>query len=212
MIAAQRERVLDEWRSNRRLRLAVLVIVLVGGVHLALSASERRAPDIEEYRRDAELVERLREASTESAWPARADEAGQRLAALHEGLPQVASTGLAQAELQAWLAQQAQGAGLGEPTVRVETTLDVPGHPELWQVLARLDATVPEGRLGPFLQAVAGGLPWIQVERLDVTGTRGGQRVVLTARGYYRKPADGSADADAAGATGNADAAAGDGA
>lgn len=196
MIAAQQARVLAEWRANRRLRLAVLVIVLVAGVHLALSASERRAPDIEEYRRDAELEERLREASTESTWPARADEAGQRLAEVHEGLPQVASTGLAQAEIQAWLAQQAQSAGLGEPRVRVETTLDVPGHPELWQVLARLDAGVPEGRLGPFLQAVSAGLPWIQAERLDITTSQQGQRLVLTARGYYRKPSDGAADAD----------------
>lgn len=193
MIAAQRDRVLAEWRSNRRLRLVVLVIVLVGGIHLALSASERRAPDIEEYRRDAELVERLREASAESAWPARAEEAEQRLAEVHQGLPEVASTGLAQAEIQAWLAQQAQAAGLGEARVRVETTLEVPGHPELWQVLARLDASVPDGQLGPFLQAVSGGLPWIQTERLDISTTQQGQRLALTARGYYRKPSAGSA-------------------
>ncbi|TKS52807.1 hypothetical protein E4582_11240 [Luteimonas yindakuii] len=198
MIATQRDRVLSEWRANRRLRLAVLVIVLVAGVHLALSASDRRALKIEEYRRDAELVERLRDASAESAWPARAEEAAQRLAEVHESLPQVASTGLAQAEIQAWLAQQAQAAGLGEPRVRVETTLDVPGHPELWQVLARLDATVSPGGLGSFLHAVAGGLPWIQVERLDISTTAEGQRLVLTARGYYRKPAS---DADAAGDT-----------
>lgn len=196
MIAAQRERVLSEWRSNRRLRLVVLVSVLVAGVNLALVASERRAPVIEEFRRDAELVERLREASTESSWPARAEEAEQRLAEVHAGLPEVASTGLAQAEIQAWLAQQAQGAGLGEPNVRVETTLEVAGHPELWQVLARLDATVPAGRLGPFLQAVAGGLPWIQAERLEVSTTAEGQRLVLTARGYYRKGATGSPGRD----------------
>lgn len=190
MIAARRDRVLEEWRGNRRLRLAALVIVLVGGVHVALLASERRAPKIEEYRRDAALVERLREASAESAWPERADQAAQRLASLHEDLPVVTSTGLAQAELQAWLAQQAQGAELGEPTVRVETTLEVPGHPGLWQVLARLDATVPEGRLGPFLRSVSAGLPWVQTERLEVNTTRTGQRLVLTARGYYRSVPD----------------------
>src|SRR5690606_15840931 len=73
------------------------------------------------------------------------------------------------------------------PRVRVETTLDVPGHPELWQVLARLDASVPPGQLGPFLQAVSGGMPWIQVERLDLSTTAEGQRLVMTARAYYRK-------------------------
>ena len=189
------EKIAAEWRANRRLRLVVLLIVLVAGVQLALVASERRAPAIEEYRRDTELVQRLQEASTESAWPARAEEAELRLVEQQQEIPEVANTGLAQAELQAWLAEKAQGAGLGEAGVRVETTLEVPGHPELWQVLARLDATVPDGRLGPFLQAVAGGLPWVQAERLEITPLQEGQRLVLTARGYYRRGGGGGADA-----------------
>jgi len=187
VIASQRDRVLAEWRASRRLRLVVLVIMLVAGVHLSLSISDRRVATIEEYRRDAGLVERLREASAESSWPARADAAGEQLAQIQDSMTEVASVGLAQAEIQAWLTQQAQGAGLADINVRVETTLDVPGHPELWQVMARLDATVAEGRLGPFLQALAAGLPWIQAERLDISSTTEGQRVVLTARGYYRK-------------------------
>lgn len=201
-MAPQLDRVLAEWRASRRLRLVVLVIVLVAGVHLALSASDRRAAAIEEYRRDAGLVERLREASAESAWPARAEAAEQQWVDVQDGMTEVASVGLAQAEIQAWLTQQAQGAGLAETNVRVESTLDVPGHPELWQVMARLDATLGDGQLGPFLQAIAAGLPWIQAERLDVTSAeRRGQRLVLTVRGYYRKApgADTGADAPAAG-------------
>lgn len=202
-MAPQLDRVLAEWRASRRLRLVVLVIVLVAGVHLALSASDRRAAAIEEYRRDAGLVERLREASAESAWPARAEAAEQQLVDMQDGMTEVASVGLAQAEIQAWLTQQAQDAGLAETNVRVESTLDVPGHPELWQVMARLDATLVEGQLGPFLQAIAAGLPWIQAERLDVTSSLEGQgqRLVLTARGYYRKApgADTGADAPSAG-------------
>ena len=195
-MAAQIDRVLAEWRASRRLRLVMLVIVLVAGVHLALSTSDRRAAAIEEYRRDAGLVERLREASAESAWPARADAAGEQRAQVQDGMTEVTSVGLAQAEVQAWLTQQAQGAGLSEVNVRVETTLDVPGHPELWQVMARLDATLVEGQLGPFLQAFAAGLPWIQAERLDVSSTTNGQRLVLTARGYYRKAPGADAGAD----------------
>ncbi|RPD87769.1 hypothetical protein [Luteimonas sp. 100069] len=197
MIAAQRDRVLAEWRASRRLRLVVLVIMLVAGVHLSLSISDRRVATIEEYRRDAGLVERLREASAESSWPARADAAGEQLAHIQDSMTEVASVGLAQAEIQAWLTQQAQGAGLADINVRVETTLDVPGHAELWQVMARLDATVAEGQLGPFLQAFAAGLPWIQAERLDISSTTDGQRVVLTARGYYRKAPGADTGSDA---------------
>ncbi len=112
---------------------------------------------------------------------------------MEKTLPEVASAGLAQAELQAWLAGQAASAGLAEARVRAESTLDVPGHPDLWQVVARLDAQVPQGRAPQLLRALSGGLPWMQVERMDISQGRQTQ-VSLVVRAYYRKPAAGEGD------------------
>lgn len=187
MIQAQWQRARQEWRQSRRLRLGTLVVLLVLGLHAAMSLSDRRGAVVEEYVRDARLLQRLEDASRESLWPQRAEQAQTALTGLRDTLPQVASSGLAQAELQAWLTQQAQVAGLQDPRVRVETTLEVPDRPELWQVLARLDATVPDGTLAPFLRALSLGLPWIQAERLEVTEGRD-TRLTLVARGYYRRP------------------------
>lgn len=199
---AQLERLLAEWRQSRRLRLGVLVILLVLGLNAILVLSDRQAALAEAYRRDADLLQRLDEASRESSWPERADQAEAALEETLAGIAPVANAGLAQAELQAWLAGQAAQAGLEESRVRAEATLDVPDRPELWQVVARLDGRVPEGRLPALLQSLSGGLPWIQVERIDISSARQTQ-VSLVVRAYYRKAeaAPAPAGADATGGT-----------
>lgn len=183
---ARLERLLAEWRQSRRLRLGVLVILMVVGLHAILVLSDRQAALADTYRRDADLLQRLDDASRESSWPERADQAEAALAETLAGIAPVANAGLAQAELQAWLAGQAAQAGLEESRVRAETTLDVPDRPELWQVVARLDGRVPEGRLPALLQSLSSGLPWIQVERLDISSARQTQ-VSLVVRAFYRK-------------------------
>lgn len=187
-MAARWEQVRQEWRQNRRFRLGLLVVLLVLGLQAVLMLSDRQQVLADDYEREAALLDRLVEASRESAWPERADQAEAALAAARDTVPQVSSAGLAQAELQAWLSGQAASGGLQDPRVRAESTLDVPGQAELWQVIARLDAVVPPGRLEGFLRALSTGLPWIQAERLEVTEGRD-TRLGLIVRAYYRKPA-----------------------
>lgn len=187
-MAARWEQVRQEWRQNRRFRLGLLVVLLVLGLQMVLMLSDRQQVLADDYEREAALLDRLAEASRESAWPERADQAEATLAAARDSVPQVSSAGLAQAELQAWLSGQAASGGLQDARVRAESTLDVPGQAELWQVIARLDAVVPPGRLEGFLRALSTGLPWIQAERLEVTEGRD-TRLGLIVRAYYRKPA-----------------------
>lgn len=196
------EQIRQEWRQNRRLRIGVLVVVAVIGMHLVLTLSDRQQRLADEYHQRADLLVRLQDASRESAWPERAEQAEQALAAVREGIPRVSSAGLAQAELQAWLSGQAESARLQDIRVRAETTLDVPDHPQLWQVIARLDASVPAGRLEGFLRQLSAGLPWIQAERLELAEARNdATRLGLIVRGYYRKPDPAAAGAGTDAAT-----------
>lgn len=201
----QFERVRQEWRQSRRLRLGALVVLLILGAHVVLTLSDRQQAMAQDYRRDAALLGRLEEASRESAWPERAEQAEAAAEAMRTSIPQAASDGLAQAELQAWLSGQAAIGQLQQARVRAEATLDVPGQPGLWQVVARLEGAVPAGGLDRFLQSLSSGLPWIQVERLEITEGRETQLSAIV-RGYYRKPdAAPEAPADAsAPATGGA--------
>lgn len=188
MMRARLAQLRAEWLRSRRLRLGALVVLVFLGLHLIFALSDDRALRMESYERDAELLAKLEEAGKESAWPARADEAEQALAALRQTVPEVASAGLAQAELQAWLAGRAAQAGLQETRVQAENTLEVPGRPELWQVVARLDGVFTAAGVPRLLQLLDQGLPWIQVERMELSDGRQ-VRVSLVARAYYRKPA-----------------------
>lgn len=199
----QFERMRQEWRQSRRLRLGALVVLLILGAHVVLTLSDRQQAMADDYRRDAALLGRLEEASRESAWPERAEQAEAAAEAMRTSIPQAASAGLAQAELQAWLGGQAAVGQLEQARVRAEATLDVPDRPDLWQVVARVEGGVPAGGLERFLQALSSGLPWIQVERLEVTEGRETQLSAIV-RGYYRKPDEAPAEDAGAATTGGA--------
>lgn len=188
------QRLAREWRQSRRLRLGALAILVILGIHASLVLADRRHARAGEYARDAALLARLDEASRESAWPQRAAAAESALADVRNSIPAARSDGLAQAEMQAWLTDLAAFAGLASPAVRVETSLAVPGQDGLWQVLARLDAVVPDGRLPVLVRTLSAALPWVRTERLDIEAGRD-TRVSLVVRGYFRSADDGGKDA-----------------
>ena len=197
MIRTAWQRARDEWRANRRLRLAGMAALVFLGLHLLLAMGEQRRVLAERYGRDVELQARFAGMQEQKDWPGRADQAEVGLAEMRARIPAVTGAGLAQAEMQAWLTELAARTGLVEPKVKVEDTLDVPDYPEMWQVMARLDGQIPQYGQAAFLRALSEALPWIQAERLEIA--EGDQpRVVLVVRGYYRQAEDGAADAQAA--------------
>lgn len=176
--------VVGEWRQNRRLRVGAMLAILILCANLALSLSGKRAEASVQFARDADLLERLAQASSEAAWPQRASEAESRLAELRESLPPARSDGLAQAELQAWLTDLASDAMVANALVRVETSLEVPDQPGIWQVIARLDGNIEPARVHGLVRALSVA-PWIRTERLEIQSGRQ-TRVSLVVRGYYR--------------------------
>lgn len=174
-----------EWRQNRRLRIGAMVVLLILGLQLALALSGGRAETAAQHARDSDLLERLAQASDEAAWPARADEAESRLQALRGTLPPARSDGLAQAELQAWLSELGDASRLQDALIRVETSLEVPDQPGIWQVIARLDANIDPAQVAVLVRALAAA-PWVRTERLEIQSGRQ-TRVSLVVRGYYRQ-------------------------
>lgn len=185
MSRAQWNKVRDEWRANRRLRLVSLVVLMIAGLHGASSLQQLADADRQRFESDLELQARLEGLRAQDAWAQRAEDAEAALDAMRERVPEVANTGLAQAELQAWLAELAAANGLQEPRIQIQDTLDVPTHPDMWQVLARLEGQVPQYGQGGLLRALSEALPWIQVERLEVGGDS--PRVNMVVRAYYRR-------------------------
>ena len=186
MIRAAWQRARDEWRANRRLRVAGMAALAFLGLHLLLAMGDQRGVLAERYGRDVELQARFAGMQEQKDWPERADQAEAGLQDMRARIPAVTGAGLAQAEMQAWLTELAARTGLVDPKVKVEDTLDVPDYPEMWQVMARLDGQIPQYGQAAFLRALSEALPWIQAERLEIAD--GDQpRTVLEVRGYYRQ-------------------------
>jgi hypothetical protein len=183
----------QQWRGNRRLRIAALVAAAVLLLHAVFSLADRRDALGERIAGDEDLLVRLERAATETAWPDRALEAQARLREMRASLPEAGNEGRARAELQAWLSLQASQAGLSEVQIRIQDVVD----PELQQALARMDASLPRSQLGRLLDALGQGLPWVQVERLEISAGDPAS-VLVVVRAYYRREA--VLDAPAAGA------------
>jgi hypothetical protein len=179
----------QQWRDNRRLRLAVLAACAILGLHGVLTLADTRDALGADIARDADLLARLEQASRDQAWPDRAIAAHGLLHDAREAIPVAGSEGRARAELQSWLSRQGSAAGMADVRVRVQDVVAVEGHPDLQQVIARLDGTLPKSQLGALLDAMGAALPWIQVERLSVSEGEPAA-VALVVRGYYRTPTD----------------------
>lgn len=192
-----------QWRENPRLRYGGMVIVAILGVQGLLMLSDRVQARKAAYAADLQMLSRLEGLRKETVWLERAKTASAKLEEVSGQIPEVAGKGMAQAESQAWLTALATDQKLGEPRIKVEDTVEVEGYPELWQVIARLEGTLPAHGHEPFMRALSDALPWVQVERLEVA-EGDAPRVVATFRSYYRKvvedaaPAGGGASRDRA--------------
>lgn len=181
------DRIRHDWRQNARLRWGVLVVVLILGARAILAVSDSRVELAKQYERDAALLGRLEATASETDWPRRARAAEAARRALVEAIPVARNEGAARADLQARLDQLAKDAVLGGASVRVETVLDVPGHPELRQAVGRLEGTVATPLdVAPIARALAAGLPWIQAEQFEVAEAQPA-RIVAIVRAFYRK-------------------------
>lgn len=188
MIARHLAQAKAQWRENGRLRWSALLIVIILTSHSALLLSDHNQALEKNFDHESVLLARLRTASADAQWLDRAQDARKHLQALKESVPLVDSAGLAQAELTALLTEQTRQAGLGQVAVRAEAALEVPDRPELWQVMARVDAVVPDaGALAAYLGRMAEALPWAQIDRLEIS-EGSVQRMVVVVRAYYRQP------------------------
>ena len=190
-----------QWSDNRRLRVAVLVALVVMALHLLDGLGRHREAAMQAQASDARLGRGLAQLAAQPEWAARAKQAEAELDVLRREMRAVSSAGQVQAEIQTWLTELAKAQNVANPTVKVQEVLDVPGHPALVQVLARLDGDLPAFSQKALARRLAAALPWIQVERLEI-GDQGAAKLSLVVRAYYRRaPGAVFQDAAAAGAS-----------
>lgn len=186
-MSATLEQLQSQWRSNRRLRIATGLAGVVLVLNLVAGLDERRADAITEYQRQHALLQRLEGAAADAEWMARAEAAASARSGLEEQITGVAGPGEARAELQAQLTAMASASGLGDIRVRTEGAVPMENLPDVWQVVARVDASATPAATEAFLRDLATRL-WIQVERIEVRDGAPGQ-IQMIVNGVFREEA-----------------------
>lgn len=176
-----------QWRSNRRLRIATGLAGVVLVLNLVAGFDERRAEVIADYQRQHALLQRLEGAAADAEWMARAEAAAVARSDLEEQITRVAGPGEARAELQAQLTALASASGLGDIRVRTEGAVPMENLADVWQVVARVDASTTPAATDAFLRDLATRL-WIQVERIEVRDGAPGQ-IQMIVNGVFREAA-----------------------
>ncbi len=185
------KRLLDDWHANPRLRIATMVATAVLVANAWFAMDHQRQARVDAWQRDLKLDKGMQAVIREApAWVLRERKAADKLIDMQAQLSMVDQPGLAKADMQAGLAQLAKDAGLTDAQVKVEDVLAVPGHPDFWQVMARIEGSVPAYGQAGFVRALAQGLPWLQVERLEIGEGDQAQHASVVVRGYFRHPAD----------------------
>jgi len=181
------EQLQGQWRSNRRLRIATGLAGVVLVLNLVAGFDDRRAETIADYQRQHALLQRLEGAAADAEWIARAEAAAGARSDLEGQITPVAGPGEARAELQAQLTAMASASGLGDIRVRTEGAVPMENLADVWQVVARLDASATPAATDAFLRDLATRL-WIQVERIEVRDGAPGQ-IQMIVNGVFREAA-----------------------
>ena len=128
---------LEELRSNLRLRLGLAAIVAILALNGLLDWRDALAVSAIEHRRLLTQLARLSQHQAADRWQARASEAGEALRQTRAQLWQQSSAGLAQAHVQDWLNRLLRRSGATAPKVQVI-------EPELALETAALRERLPE--------------------------------------------------------------------
>lgn len=185
MMAPSLKRLRVQWLQTARLRYFTLLGLMILGAHGVLTVADRRDALVKDYQQDHELMVRLRSASAQSEWLKHSERAQGQLVALLRSLPFAKTDGQAQAETRAWLEEQGKEGNLQNVTIRVEESLEVPAHPGMRQVLARLDGETSLMEVRDFLRSLSSALPWVQAQRMELSEGQPG-KVSVIVRSYYR--------------------------
>ena len=175
-----------EFAGNARLRWGVWLILGIVLIYYILSQSDRAAAVYEEYAAEAERLMKAETLLERRDWPALLEAERKAHRELTAAFWQAETEGLAQAELQAAVAEVVEGLRLLDLHVRSGLSRPVPDLPGIWRVQIRLDALYRPGVELKLLHAVATYPRKLVVDHLDLyRRDRQDSRLALSLSAYF---------------------------
>lgn len=175
----------DEWKSNPRLRWSAVIALAIGFLYLCLLLVDWRRQLHEDYQQRTLKLYKMTELAGQEHWLVRAQAAQSVEKALQAEIPQAATIGLAQAEVQTFARQliNAFGNKLGSDA---RPPAEVAGQPGVWRVPVTLRGAVSQPQLLQILRRVEDADRLMVIDEFSFTFARGIPTMSMTLAAYYR--------------------------
>lgn len=190
LFATRMAQMRTEWSGNPRLRVGAAVILAILVVYVLMVLADWRATLHEEYQQRTLQLYKMQALAGRDEWLLRAANVRTLDKALQSEIPNAATIGLAQAEVQTWMRQLIQAFG---PKMSSEShaPAQVIGEPGLWRIPITIRGLVSVQQLQEILRRIESADRLTVVDRMTITIIRDTPNLSLTAVAYYRvgKPA-----------------------
>lgn len=181
----------NEWSGNPRLRIGAFVILAILVLYVLMVLADWRTSLHEQYQQRTLQLYKMEALAGKNEWLVRAENARTLDKALRSEIPNAATIGLAQAEVQTWMRQIMQAFG---PKMSSESHAPVPvaGEPGLWRIPITIRGVISVQQLQEILRRIESADRLTVVDNLTVSMVRDVPNISLTAAAYYRvgKPAE----------------------
>lgn len=181
----------NEWSANPRLRIGAAAILVILVVYVLMVLADWRTSLTEQYQQRTLQLYKVQALAGKNEWLLRAENARTLDKALQSEIPNAATIGLAQAEVQTWMRQIMQAFG---PKMSSESHAPAPvaGEPGLWRIPITIRGVVSVQQLEEILRRIESADRLTVVDNMNVSMIRDTPNVSLTATAYYRvgKPAE----------------------
>ena len=185
ILPVRTRKIREEWNGNPRLRWGAGIAIAIGFFYLCLVLADWRRDLHDQYQQRTLQLYKMTELAGQEQWLGRAQSAQALEKALQAEVPNAATIGLAQAEVQTFVRQliNAFGRKLGSD---VRPPAEVAGQPGLWRIPVTLRGVVSQPQMLEMLRRVEDSDRLMVVDELSFTFVRGVPSMSMTLVAYYR--------------------------
>ena len=175
----------EEWSSNPRLRWGAGIALAIGFFYLCLVLVDWRRELHDQYQQRTLQLYKMTELAGQEQWLVRAEGAQAVEKALQAEIPNAATIGLAQAEVQT-MARQLINAFGRRLSSDARPPAEVTGQPGLWRVPVTLRGLVSQPQMLEILRRVEDSDRLMVVDEFSFTFVKGVPNMSMTLVAYYR--------------------------
>ena len=185
ILPASSRKIREEWSSNPRLRWGAVIAIAIGFLYLCMVLVDWRRDLHDQYQQRTLQLYKMTALAGQEQWLLRAQAAQSVEKALQAEVPDAATIGLAQAEVQTFVRQliNAFGRRLGSDA---RPPAEVTGQPGLWRIPVTLRGLVGQPQMLEILRRVEDSDRLMVIEEFSFTFVKGVPNMSMTLVAYYR--------------------------